>query len=186
MQNRNDTRKELIRYASLTHQDIEQIHQCRRDYNRLGFGYQIGVVRFFNRFPTQQPLEIIPDLLTFISVQLQIDENLINQYQRRRQTISQHQVRIKDYLKLQIFDSTHRELLARFLFKESCRLEQTNALLYRAEQFLRENRILRPATSTLERIIGEQRTQARQHIFEQITDSLSEDVKEKLDTLLIE
>ena len=88
-------------------------------------------------------------------------------------------------MKLQIFDSTHRELLARFLFKESCRLEQTNALLYRAEQFLRENRILRPATSTLERIIGEQRTQARQHIFEQITDSLSEDVKEKLDTLLI-
>ena len=77
MQNRNDARKELIRYASLTHQDIEQIHQCRRDYNRLGFGYQIGVVRFFNRFPTQQPLEIVPDLLTFISVQLQIDENLM-------------------------------------------------------------------------------------------------------------
>jgi hypothetical protein len=139
--------------------------RLHRNYNRLGFGYQLGFVRLENRFPLQQPLEIIPDLLTFNIVQLQIDENLITQYQGRRQTISEHQIRILDYLKLKKFEPKHRELLSRFLFEESCRLEQTNALLFLAEQFLWDKRILRPATSTLERIIGEQRIQAQQHIF---------------------
>ena len=141
-------------------------------------------MRLENRLPTQYTLEIIPDLLTFTGVQLQIDENLMSQYQKRRQTISQHQIRILDYLKLQRFEHKHRQLLSSFLFEESCRLEQTNALLFLAEQFLREKGILRPATSTLERIIGEQRTQAQQHIFERITNSLKGGVLEELDALL--
>jgi len=178
------SREELVRHASLTDADIEQVKQCRRDQNRLGFGYQIGFVRLENRLPTQYTLEIIPDLLTFTSVQLQIDENLITQYQKRRQTISQHQIRILDYLKLQRFEHKHRQLLSSFIFEESCRLEQTNALFLLAEQFLREKGILRPATSTLERIIGEQRTQAQKHIFERITNSLKGGVLEELDALL--
>ena len=132
MQNRNYSREELIRLATLTPSDIEQINQCRMDYNRLGFGYQIGFVRLENFFPKQQSLDIIPDLLIFISVQLQIDKSLITQYQKRRQTISEHQIRIRDYLKLKKFDSPSRELLARFIFSESCRLEQTNTLLLQA------------------------------------------------------
>ena len=87
-------------------------------------------------------------------------------------------------MKLQRFEHNHRQLLSSFLFEESCRLEQTNALLFLAEQFLREKGILRPATSTLERIIGEQRTQAQQHIFERITNSLKGGVLEELDALL--
>jgi len=59
------------------------------------------------------------------------------------------------------------------------------ALLFLAEQFLRDKGILRPATSTFERIIGEQRTQAQQHIFERITNSLNRDVFFELDALLV-
>ena len=184
-QHQNYSREELIHHASLTDSDIEQVNQCRRDYNRLGFGYQIGFVRLENRLPTQYKLEIIDDLLTFTSVQLQIDQNLISQYQKRRQTISQHQIRILDYLKLQRFEPKYRQLLKSFLFEESCRLEQTNALFCLADQFLRDKDILRPATSTLERIIGEQRTQAQQHIFERITNSLNRGVLEQLDALLV-
>jgi len=80
----NYSRQELIVSASLIEEDILQLNQCRQNYNRLGFGYQIGFVRLLNRFPTQQPLEILADLLTFVSVQLQIDENEINSYQKRK------------------------------------------------------------------------------------------------------
>ncbi len=163
---------------------IEQINHCRRDYNRLGFGYQIGFVRLNNRFPNQQPFEIIGDLLTFIGVQLHIDTNEICQYQRRQATISQHQERIRDYLKLSKFEESQRQLLQQFLFSEACRLEQTNALLLRCQQFLRENHILQPAASTLQRIIGEQRTLARQHIFNTVAAALPQGVDNKLDALL--
>ena len=178
------SREQLISHAKLTTSDIEQLNQCRRDYNRLGFGYQIGFVRLNNCFPTQQPFEIIDDLLTFIGVQLQIDTNLIRQYQRRQATISQHQERIRDYLKLAKFEESQRQLLQKFLFSEACRLEQTHVLLLRCQQFLRENHLLQPAVSTLQRIIGEQRTLARQHIFKRVASALPKDVDNKLDALL--
>ena len=177
-------REQLILNSKLDKKDIEQINECRRDYTRLGFGYQIGFVRNHNRFPTQQPFEIVPDLLAFISVQLQIDTNLIHQYQRRQPTISQHQERIREYLRKRKFEATERQLLGQFLFSESCRLEQTNALLLQAEQFLKENHILCPATSTLQRIIGEQRTLAQQHIFKTLAEALPKGIDKKLDVLL--
>ena len=178
------SQEQLIVLAKLTVEDIGQVSQCRRSYNRLGFGYQIGFVRLMNRFPTQNPFEIIEELLTFVGVQLIIDPLEIGQYQSRQQTISQHQIRISNYLCLKKFGDEHRQLLQSFLFEESARLEQTNTLLLRAEQFLREKRILRPATSTLERIIGEQRTLARDHIFSRITKDLPEGVDKKLDAML--
>jgi hypothetical protein len=52
MPNRSYSPEELIRHASLTLSDLEQINRCRRDYNRLGFAYQIGFVRLLNQFPT--------------------------------------------------------------------------------------------------------------------------------------
>jgi hypothetical protein len=45
------SRQELIEHATLTETDIQQIKQCRRSHNRLGFGYQLGFVRLENRFP---------------------------------------------------------------------------------------------------------------------------------------
>ena len=136
------SRQELIDKASLTSEDLEQINQCRRNYNRLGFAYQIGFVRLLNQFPTPNPFEIIDELLTFTSVQLQISESAINQYAQRQQTISQHQIQILDYLKLKRFSDEQRQLLRSFVFEEACRLEQTSALFLRAEQFLREQKIL--------------------------------------------
>ena len=138
-----------------------------------------------NRFPIQQPFEVLEDLLIFVSVQLQIDSNEIITYQKRQPTISEHQVRILDYLKLEKFGIEQRELLRRFVFEEACRLEQRNTLFLRAEQFLKEQGILQPATSTIERIVGEQRAEASQYIFRRITDALEEGFANKLDNLLL-
>jgi Domain of unknown function (DUF4158) len=55
------SRGQMIREASLTDADLVEIAKCRRDHNRLGFAYQIGFVRLFNRFPVQQPLEMCAD-----------------------------------------------------------------------------------------------------------------------------
>ena len=63
----------MIREASLTEADLVEIAKCRRDHDRLGFAYQIGFVRLFNRFPEQQPLEMCDELLSFVATQLNID-----------------------------------------------------------------------------------------------------------------
>jgi hypothetical protein len=74
------SRGKLIREASLTRADMDEAAKCRRDHNRLGFAYQIGFVRLFSRFPTQQPLEICDELLTFIAVQMNIAAELLSHY----------------------------------------------------------------------------------------------------------
>ena len=74
--------------------------------------------------------------------------------------------------------------LERFVFEESCRLEQTAALLARAREFLKERCVLFPADSALLRLVGEQRKRAREHIVTRLAGGLSPRVVEVLDGLL--
>ena len=178
------SRGQLVREATLTEADLAEVARCRRDHNRLGFAYQIGFVRLFSRFPAQQPLEICDELLSFVAMQLNIDAAHIEGYAVRQHTVSDHQASIRDYLKLVVFDPDQAQALERFIFEESCRLEQTASLLARAREFLKGRRVLFPAESALLRLVGEQRRQAREHIVVKLAGSLSPGVVKALDGLL--
>ena len=178
------SRGQMVREATLTEADLAEVDKCRRDHNRLAFAYQIGFVRLFSRFPAQQPLEICDELLHFVSLQVGIDEARIADYAPWQHTTSEHQGRIRDYLKLAVFDAEQAEALERFVFEESCRLEQTAALLARAREFLKERRVLFPAESVLLRLVGEQKKRAREHIVAQLAGVLSPGVIKALDGLL--
>ena len=162
------TRQQLVDQAALTKEDLEQVNQCRRAHNRLGFAYQVGFVRLSNRFPVQQPFEINQALLTYTGVQLETDPAAIEHYVRRRKTIAEHQSQIRRYLNLRLFETAEQQCLDQFLFDACCRLEQTAVLRALAAQFLKENHILQPPPSTLDRLLGTQRRKARAHIFQRI------------------
>ena len=83
--------------------DLVQIGKCRRPHNRLGFAYQVAFVRLLNRFPKQQPFEILDELMSFSAAQLGVDVGLIGLYRGRQQTISEHQQTIAGYLGLRHF-----------------------------------------------------------------------------------
>ncbi len=178
------SRGQMVREATLTEADLAEVDKCRRDHNRLAFAYQIGFVRLFSRFPAQQPLEICDELLHFVSLQVGIDEARIADYAPWQHTTSEHQGRIRNYLRLAVFDAEQAEALARFVFEESCRLEQTASLLARAREFLKERRVLFPAESVLLRLVGEQKKRAREHIVAKLAGVLSPGVIKALDGLL--
>jgi TnpA family transposase/predicted transcriptional regulator len=178
------SRGQMVREASLIEADLVEVARCRRDHNRLGFAYQIGFVRLFHRLPDQQPLEVCDELVSFVAMQLNIDATRLDEYAARQPTVSDHQTRIRDYLKLTDFDAEQAEALERFVFEESCRLEQAASLLARAREFLKERHVLFPAESSLLRLVTEQRKRAREHIATRLTGSLSPGVVEVLDGLL--
>ena len=120
--NRNFTRKQLAEKASLTDNDLVHINQCRRPHNRLGFEYQVGFVRLLNRFPAQQPLKLVDELVVLTEVKLRIDTDLISQYSDRQQTVSQHQDRIRNYFGLKGL-ADEQAALNDFIFDESFRHE---------------------------------------------------------------
>jgi TnpA family transposase len=178
------SRGQMIREASLSEADLAEVAKCRRDHNRLGFAYQIGFVRLFSRFPAQQPLEVCDELLSFVATQLNIDVTGVDGYAARQHTVSDHQTRIRDHLKLVAFDSEQVEALERFVFEESCRLEQAASLLGRAREFLKERHVLFPAESSLLRLVTEQRKLAREHIVSKLAEGLTPVVAKALDDLL--
>lgn len=179
------SRQRLIREATFTKADFQKTSRCRRSYNRLGFAYQLAFVRLANRFIIQQPFEMIEEIVMFTSLQLGINSDEIYQYKKHIDTVSEHQEKIRHYLKLRKFGTTESKLLSQFLMEEACRLEQATLLMGQAKQFLKEKKILYPAESTLTRLISNQRDQARNYIFTRITKQLPSEVLEKLDQLLI-
>ena len=108
----------------------------------------------------------------------------IEGYAARQPTVSDHQTRIRDYLKLVVFDPEQAEALERFVFEESCRLEQTASLLARAREFLKERHVLFPAESSLLRLVTEQKKRAREHIVSRLAEGLTPGVVKALDDLL--
>ena len=179
------SRHYLAQRATLDAVDLAEVQGCRRAHNQLGFAYQVGFVRLLNRFPKQEPFEVLDELLLFTSVQLGVDSTLIEEYRRRRQTISEHQQRITRYRGLCHFGAEERRRLEAFVFEAAARLEQTSSLHKRAEEFLAEQRILRPRAATLGRLVGEQRQQARDHIVDRVAKSVSREMASHLDTLLV-
>ena len=92
------SRPRLIRDGTFLEEDRRQIAQRRRGHNQLGFAYQIAFVRVLGRFPRQEPLEIDEEILRFAALQLGTSPDAIGAYAERRQTVSEHQQRIRSHL----------------------------------------------------------------------------------------
>lgn len=184
MKQLNYTHEELINLASFNTNDIEQINQCRYQHNRLGFGYQLAFVKLSNRFPTQNPFEIVDEVIVYTSIQLGIPSEAIDEYAKRRQTIDEHRERIRKYLSLHRFGESELQQVKQCIFEEACRLEHTNALFVKAEQFLKEKGILKPSDDTIKRLIGNQRKEAREFIFKKVSTLLSNKLLQRLDSLI--
>lgn len=179
------TPQSIVKLGSLEQSDLNQIKECRGEHNKIGFCYQLLFVKIINRLPTQLPLEIIDDILTFASLQIKINAQEIKSYQKRQATISEHQTKIKLYLGLQKFDEVPAEFVNSFIFTEASKLDDLSAILARTEQYLREQNILFPAEDTLRRHAIFQREKARQFIYSSMAKQLTPSTTKTLDGLLI-
>jgi uncharacterized protein DUF4158 len=149
------SRDQLKRAASLTEEDFAHLGKCRRPH--VGFS----------------------------AAQLGLDADLIELYRKRQPTISEHQQTITGYLRLRPFDDAEAAQLEQFLFQEACRLEQAAALMGQAREFLKERRVLEPAEFRITRIVGEQGTRAREHIFRRVAASVPNGLAGTFEDLLM-
>ena len=178
------SRPRLTRDATFLEADRQEIALRRGPHNRLGFAYQVAFVRVLGRFPQQAPLEIDGEILRFAALQLGADAEAIHAYAVRQQTVSEHQQRIGEYLRLRTWDTAAGERLARFLEDEALRIERTASLLARARVWLRGEHVLAPSDSVLRRAIGAARNKARTLLTERMAERLSAPMRDRLDALI--
>ena len=88
---------------------------------------------------------MVEELLIYVSVQLDMPVEIVEEYKQRRQTLAEHRVEILEYLGVRRFGEAESQFLEQFLFEEASRLEPTGPLLTRSKQFLHEAGILQPA-----------------------------------------
>lgn len=179
------SKETFLKLANFSQVEIVMINQKRGHQNRLGFAYQLTYVKIYNRFPTQQSVDVDEDILSYVSVLLGLDANSLNKYSTRQATISAHQNEIRAHLNLTRFSEMNTKRIEEFVFQKACQFEQSHALLSIVRDFLRKNAIIEPAESTLKRIIQHERQKAREHIYTKIYGTLTTEHKACLDQYLV-
>ena len=179
------SRPRLIRDATFLEADRREIALRRGPHNRLGFAYQVAFVRVLGRFPQQAPLEIDGEILRFAALQLGADAETIHAYERRQQTVSEHQQRIGEYLRLRTFDTAIGERLARFLEGRSAAARPHGVPAGGGRGgWLRDEHVLAPADSVLRRVVGAARHKARAMLTQRRAERLSAPMRDRLDELV--
>lgn len=147
------SREALVKLAKFTDEELNLINRRRKKPNRLGFAYQLAFVKLHNRLPTQQPLELVDELVQYVALQLGLKTDFLQAYSERQPTVSEHQNQIRSFLNLSKFGEPNTIHVEQFIFEQACQLEQTHALLSLVRDFLRNHSILEPAESTLRRLV---------------------------------
>jgi TnpA family transposase len=170
-------------YYTFSKEDLEVINKRRREENRLGFAVQLAVLRYPGWPYTH--IESIPDtVIHYISKQIGANPSSLSLYPQRENTLWDHLKEIRSEYDFVTF--TLKEY--RMTFKHLHQLALVNGdaihLLHECIDFLRKNKIILPAITTLERMVWEARAMAEKKLFNTISQSLTNEQKEKLEKII--
>ncbi len=173
---------ELGVYYTFSKYDIENIKKHRRDYNKLGFAVQLAVLRYPGWTLTEIK-EIPKKFLSYIGAQLNIDPKNFNLYAQRENTFWEH---LKEIRKLYGFNNftvkNYRDLL-KYLVSNAMENNNTDHLLNLSFKKLRQEKIIFPGITTIERAVWESRQLAQKKVCRLLNSTLTSTQKNQLDEL---
>jgi len=169
----NLSRAELFRFFTFPELDRREIAQCRGESNKIGFALLLGAVRLTGRFI--QDFELVPhSLVTHICEQLRLETPLILTYPQRQPTRYEHVERIKSYLGLRSFIRTDNDVVVNHVRERVRAGARLHELMASVEEMLREQKIVLPGVTVLERLIGRARVEAEDELFSEINERVDD------------
>lgn len=170
-------------YYTFSKRDLKIINKRRREENRLGFAVQLAILRYPGCPYTH--IKSIPDsVIHYISKQIGSTPSSLSLYPQRENTLWDHLKEIRNEYDFVTF--TLKEYRMTFKHLHQLALENGDAihLLHECIDFLRKNKIILPAITTLERIVWEARAMAEEKLFNTVNKSLTNKQKEKLEEII--
>ncbi|AOY77150.1 DUF4158 domain-containing protein [Clostridium formicaceticum] len=174
---------EIAKYYTFSEQDKEIINRHRRDYNRLGFAVQLGLLR--NPGWALNNVSHIPDLvLEYIAEQLNIDPKEMTQYAQRENTRLEHLQEIREEYGYRNFIEQDEESLFSILLSAAIENDNIINLMKTAIETLRKQKIILPGITTIEKFVHDARIKAEDTIIEMINSTITDYQKSLMNRLI--
>lgn len=175
---------DLRQYFHLTPADRDFLRPFRRAANQLGIGLQIGLIRFMGFLPDTWWEQIPIEVVRFVAHQQRVEPGHLNEYGARQPTRSDHFTAILKYLHFRKWEPLDVAWLEPWLLERAMEHDGERVLLEMTCLKLRQVCIIRPAISTLERLVGGMNELAYRETYRRLETLLTTDLKTQLDALL--
>ena len=175
--------REMVRYYTLSPDDLALINRHRGEPNRVGFAVMLCYLRFPGRI-LQQGEQPPAALCAFIAEQLGLDAAQFGNYAERDQTRREHALEIQAALGLRPFTSALYRELAAWLLPTALSTDHGPTLVAALLEELRVRRIVCPPLPAIERLSASVRARAQRQLWRRLTDGLTDQHRQLLDQLL--
>jgi hypothetical protein len=175
---------DLLTSFTLTDEDHTFMKTYWNDPHRLGVALQLGAVRYLGFCPTH--LHAAPlDTIAFLAEQLHVDSTVFQDYGTRRMTRSAHFQAVLDHLGFRRVQEKEHEQLLTWLTERALEHDKPTLLLQMTGEHLKQQKMLRPGVTVLERLVVTARAQAHHESFHRLQPLLTPDCMAVLDRLLV-
>ena len=174
---------EIAKHYTLSEEDKKIINRRRRDYNRLGFAVQLGMLR--NPGWALTSFDEIPEpVLEYIAEQIGVNVNSIFEYSERENTRLEHMKEIRKEYGYRNFREEDAEALFNTLMHAAMENDNVIHLMNTAIASLRKQKIILPGITTIERILQDARIKAESIVIERIKASITSSQRALMDDLI--
>ena len=175
---------DLDRYFWLSDDDRQAMHTLRGAHNQLGFGLQIGCLRYLGFFPDD--LQQIPAVVVdYVAGQLQLSAEVLARYSQRSSTQHGHQRQIQALLGYRRTTPIDLLSLEKWLISRALEHDKPLLLFQMACDWLKQNRLIRIGTTRLEKTVATVRNRAQEETYTILKPLLIQATCTALDKLLV-
>lgn len=170
-------------YYTFSKDDIEIIKKHRKEENQLGFAIQLSVLRYPG-WPYILNKNVSDSVVKYIAKQINVIPKSLKYYSLRDSTYRDHIKEIRDKYGYISFSHKEYNITLKYLINLALESDDTLFLIDRSICFLRENKIILPAITTIESLVWEAKEKAETTVIETIIGSLSDEQRERLDEVV--
>ncbi|MFT8723184.1 MAG: Tn3 family transposase [Acetobacter malorum] len=178
-----ESEADLVRYWTLTPDDLHVIVSRRRAHNRLGFAIQLCALRYPGRL--LRPGELIPQIpLVFVGDQLGIEPDALADYAVRGPTRYEQLDTLRGIFGFQQFCRPLQAELQAWLLPAALTSTSGIVLARMLLDEFRRRHIIVPGITQIERMVGKALLDAERYVCELLTRHLTAGQRDRLDALL--
>jgi hypothetical protein len=178
-------RRDVVRYFALDGEDLAFVRGQRGAANQIGIALQLCSLRWLGFIP--EDLAGAPEeALAMLGGALDVTPRVIFDYAVRAPTRFEHRLLVRDHAGYRALSHPDLEAVGGCLVDTALAHERPSLLLVRLCEILRDEKVERPSIDRLVRLVGWARERAHERTFAQLAPQLTDQVRGKLDGLLVD